>query len=300
MEEGHAKPDENNRDPLYGMKALQQTQSTRRKICICVDDYGLHDGINMAALDLFRLGRISAVSCLVDGPAWLSGVKALRGVDAQPEMGLHLNFTEHLGQKFGPQSLPRLVFLAYSHQLDRSALKRDIQRQLERFESAMSRAPDFIDGHQHVHQFPVIREVLFEVLNARFASDKPWLRSTCAPRNASVLEPFPARFKSWMIEYLGAAAFGRLAKHHGYPQNSHLLGVYGFDLSEKTYLRHLGKWFNHAVSGDVLMCHPSLNGAWDDQILAARNREYRVLTGYSFHTLIQDEGIEIGTLQEPG
>ena len=50
----------------------------RRTICVCVDDYGLHAGINQAALNLVRENRISAVSCLVDGPAWPSGWNALK------------------------------------------------------------------------------------------------------------------------------------------------------------------------------------------------------------------------------
>lgn len=288
----------NNCDPLYGMTAVQQMRRTKRNVCICVDDYGMHEGINLAALDLCKLGRVSAVSCLVDGPAWLSGAKALRNMDAQPEMGLHLNFTERFGQNYVSQSLPGLILQAYTHRLDHAALKRDIQRQLDHFEAAMDRMPDFIDGHQHVHQFPVIRDVLFEVLNARYTSDKPWLRATHAPRNGITLKlPLSASLKPWLIECLGASALRRLARQHGYRQNGHLLGVYGFDGSEKCYLHHLGIWCKHAMAGDVLMCHPSLPGTWDGPLLAARNREYRVLSSDSFQVLIQREELEIESLR---
>lgn len=295
MEEKHAGPDEGIHQPLYGMTATRQAQLARRRVCVCVDDYGLHEGINLAALDLARLGRISAVSCLVDGPAWLAGAKALKQNEARLETGLHLNFTEDFGQNLVVQPLPRLILLAYAHRLDRAALKQDIRRQLDHFESAMARMPDFIDGHQHVHQLPVIRNVLLDVLNERYQSDKPWLRATHPPRAWTKLAlPPSVKLKSWFIGRLGASALGRLAKQSSYWQNNHLLGVYGFDVSEKRYLHNLKVWFEDATDGDVLMCHPSLPGARDDPLLSARNREYKVLSSDAFLALTKWAKIKTG------
>jgi len=70
----------------------------RRVISVCVDDFGQHEGINQAALDLAGRRRVSAISCLVDGPAWPAGAAALRAHAASVEVGLHLNFTEDFGQ----------------------------------------------------------------------------------------------------------------------------------------------------------------------------------------------------------
>ena len=158
----------------------------------------------------------------------------------QMEMGLHLNFTEDLGQNGLMHPLPRLILLAYLHGLNRAALKRDIQRQFERFESVTGHMPDFVDGHQHVHQLPVIRDALLEVLNKRYGARKPWLRATRPPeRWSSARLPLSVKFKAGMIASLGASSLSRLARTHGYSQNRHLLGVYGFDMSATRYLRQM-------------------------------------------------------------
>jgi predicted glycoside hydrolase/deacetylase ChbG (UPF0249 family) len=282
------------------MSAAQQESSPhpRRTICVCADDYGLHAGINQAALNLVRKNRISALSCLVDGPAWPEGWKALKAAEASnTEVGLHLNFTEDLGQTRILYPLPKLILLAYTHGLSRAALKRDILRQLERFEATTGRMPDFVDGHQHVHQLPTIRDALLEVLNERYSSRKPWLRATHAPEHwTNIGLPFLTKFKSSLIGSLGASALSRLASKHGYRQNHHLLGVYGFDMSERRYLHNLRVWLKNADDGDVLMCHPSLTGPWNDPLLGARYHEYRVLLGDAYSALTEWAGIEIGTL----
>ena len=298
--EEHEGPVINTHRALYGTPAAQQDASSgsRRTIHVCVDDFGLHAGINQAALNLARQNRISAISCLVDGPAWPAGWNALKGADATHiEVGLHLNFTEDLGHNRIVHRLPNLILLAYARGLSRPALKREILRQFERFELTTGQMPDFVDGHQHVHQLPLIRDTLLEVLNKRYGSRKPWLRATRPPEHRSNLRlPLSAKFKAELVGYLGASALSRLAKKHGYSQNQHLLGVYGFDMSERRYLHNLRIWFMSAADGDLLMCHPSLTGPWDDPLLGARYREYRVLSGDTFSALTTWAGIEVGTL----
>ena len=279
---------------------LQNSDAPKRTICACVDDYGLHAGINQAALNLVREDRISAVSCLVDGPAWPSGWNALKFDAARVEIGLHLNFTEDLGHDRILHPLPKLILLAYLGGLNRTALKRDIQRQFERFESVAGRMPDFVDGHQHVHQLPVIRDTLLEVLNKRYVARKPWLRATHPPEHWSNTRlPLSVKFKPGLIASLGASSLSRLARTHGYSQNQHLLGVYGFDMSETRYLRQMHIWLKHAEDRDVLMCHPSLSGPWNDPLLGARFHEYQVLSGDAFGDLVAWAGIKIGTMQVP-
>lgn len=50
--------------------------------------------------------------------------------------------------------------------------------QLERFIQLMGRWPDFIDGHQHVHQFPLIRKAMMAVYEQRLQSPAVWVRSS--------------------------------------------------------------------------------------------------------------------------
>lgn len=276
------------------------SQSTRlpvsRAISVCVDDFGQHEGINQAALELATRGRVSALSCLVDGPAWSTGAQALRTESVAAEVGLHLNFTEDFGQG-GCLPLGILIARCYARLLDRAAIRRAIERQFDRFEAAMGRLPAFVDGHQHVHQLPVIRDVLIEVMDRRCGAARPWLRATLPPaacRRAGLSRA--TALKSWLIARLGARPLARIARRHGYRQNGHLVGAYGFEPSEADYLVKLRHWLACAGDGDVLMCHPSLPWEGADPLRAVRAMEYRVLAGEEFSALLKATGIVVGPL----
>lgn len=277
------------------MTARPQSQfapvAARRVISVCVDDFGQHEGINRAALDLADRRRVSAISCLVDGPAWPSGACALQACGPGVEAGLHLNFTEDFGQG-GCHALAGLIARAYGRRLDRVRIRAVIDRQFDRFERAMGRLPDFVDGHQHVHQLPVIRDQLIAVMDQRYGPDRPWLRSTL-PADGRLSA---TAFKAWLIGRLGAKSLHALADQQGYPQNNHLIGVYGFDLSEADYMVKMKAWLACAGDGDVLMCHPSLPWPGGDGLQDARNREYRVLAGEDFSALLESDRLKIGPL----
>jgi predicted glycoside hydrolase/deacetylase ChbG (UPF0249 family) len=259
----------------------------------------MHDGINQAALDLARRGNVSAISCLVDGPVWHSGSNALKESAVDVEAGLHLNFTENFGHSLVSIPLPKLILLAYARVLDRAALKRDIERQLELFEATLGRMPDFIDGHQHVHQLPVIGEALIDVLDQRYSTRKPWLRASNPPKQfAGSGLTNSVKFKARLVGWLGASAFSRLARQHGYSQNRHLLGVYGFDASDGLYLSFMRAWLHSAVGGEVLMCHPSVAGPWNDSLMEARHQEYQALASRDFSELVNRAGFKIGPFRE--
>ena len=167
-----------------------QHSSSWRAIALCVDDYGLNDGVNQAVLALAQLGRVQAVSAMVGGPAWRQGAPALRALDgAAVEVGLHLGLTECALDPALRFPLSRLIARAYLGQLDRNALQREIVAQLDAFEHAMGRAPAYVDGHQHVHQLPVVRTLLLAELARRY----PQGGCGCAPRAVRRAPPTPMR-----------------------------------------------------------------------------------------------------------
>jgi predicted glycoside hydrolase/deacetylase ChbG (UPF0249 family) len=174
----------------------------------------------------------------------------------------------------------------------RAALRAEINAQLDRFEQALGRAPAHVDGHQHVHQFPVIREMLVEVLIQRYRDRLPWLRRTHRPPRAGGIG------KAWLIERLGCARLGRLAHEQGFAQNRNLLGVYDFAGSAADYLARLAAWLQAVQPGDLLMCHPAMaaGAGADDAILPARLREYEVLAGAAFGELLARKGLRVAPL----
>jgi predicted glycoside hydrolase/deacetylase ChbG (UPF0249 family) len=276
-----------------------EQMTPRRMICICVDDFGMHDGINRAALDLAAKSRVSAISCMVEGPAWDSGAAALKASVHPIEVGLHLNLTHDFREATSPKSVARVILLAYSRLLDRAQIKQVLERQFDRFETDMNRIPDFVDGHQHVHQLPVVRHALMEVMNDRFGSGKPWLRETHPPAslwNSGL--PRATSLKANLIGWLGARQLGAMARQNGYRQNNRLLGVYGFEGSEARYLEKLKIWLSCANTGDVLMCHPSLPWSGNDPLQVPRNQEYRALSSEAFSQMVKSIGIEIGPVEK--
>lgn len=269
----------------------------RRAISVCVDDFGQHEGINRAALKLAVRGRVSAVSCLVDGKAWDQGVKELRDREGLLEAGLHLNLTEDFGQG-GCHGLGEVIGRAYVGLLDRGKVRKEIARQFERFERGMGRVPDFVDGHQHAHQLPVIRDELVSVMRELCGEERPWIRSTLPEPGCgrSGLRHF-ALAKAWLIGRLGGRAMRELAIREGYPQNNRLVGVYGFGVPEEEYLESMRIWLRCASDGDVLACHPSVPWEGEDPLGEARVMEYQALSGDAFSEMLEEEGIEIRPLR---
>lgn len=248
-----------------------------KRLCLCVDDLGLHAGVRAAVIDLVGQGRVHAVGCMVGAPDWPHAAveaRAMTGVD----LGLHLDLTEHpLTRPASP--LAALIRGCMARRESAPQLRAEVSAQLDRFEADVGRLPDYIDGHQHVHQLPQVREALAEALRdawGRRPGPAPWLRNTRGPWLPSAGVAQAA--KGWLIGALGAAGLQRLARRHAWPQNHRLLGVYDFQPGTD-YAALLPRWLAGARDGDLLMCHPSRPAdAPSDLILPARLAEFAVLS----------------------
>jgi predicted glycoside hydrolase/deacetylase ChbG (UPF0249 family) len=250
------------------------THAGVRRIVVCADDFGMNQAINDGVIGLARAGRLSAVGCMAHASPFRQDAPRLRELDI--DVGVHLNFTEPLGESGLYLPLPRLIACSYARLLDSGRLSRQIERQLDAFESAMGRAPDFIDGHQHVHQLPQIRGALFAVLARRYSGKRPWLRYT-AP---GCLDGVPAvlRRKARIIAALGAERFARFAAAAGLRTNRRFLGVYDFQGGAQVYDDLLKLWLRNACEGDLLMCHPALPAGGRQGMDAQRGAEYQVFS----------------------
>jgi len=259
-----------------------------RSLAICADDFGLDPQVNAGALKLAQQGRLSAIACMVGAPFWQGDAPELRRFErARLQTGLHLDLTEYPLDRRMRQSLPQWILRSHAGAVDRPALRREIDAQLEAFAGAMQRPPDFVDGHQYVHQLPVVRDALVEALLAR--GWRPWLRSTKRP-------PGLRTARARVVEALGACGLARRAQLHGLPQNRRLLGIYGFDGDEAGYLARLREWLALAGNGDLLVCHPAAGWPRSAALPAARCREYAVLAGPAMAALLQASGVQIAPL----
>jgi predicted glycoside hydrolase/deacetylase ChbG (UPF0249 family) len=284
-------PDNSLHDSFSG-KSIVNVKLETKRIAICADDFGMNGAIDEGILSLAQRGRLTATSCLVTGPSFLGNVPALRQSGLQ--LGLHLNFTEALGQPGLYLPINKLIVQTYLLRLDTGRVREQIVAQLDAFEDALGQSPDFVDGHQHVHQFPQIRDELLFELARRYPSSKPWLRYTKARRAPSL--PARMRFKARVIQALGSRRFAQLAQRQGFPLNSRFLGVYDFQGGQEMYAVLLRAWLSHAADGDLLMCHPAKRVDSLDALGAQRQAEFEVLAGDQAGQWLDDYGLKPGRL----
>jgi chitin disaccharide deacetylase len=275
-----------------------------KAIALCVDDFGLHEGVNQASLNLANKGHISAIGCMVGGPTWQHSHSALADVDRERvDIGLHLDFTEHPLHIESRHSLGAVILKSYTGGLNSALVRREIAAQLDAFEKASGTMPDFVDGHQHVHQLPVIRTQLLAELESRYHAAKPWLRNTSRSNlnSLSLSEGFGHWFKPQVIQALGAAALMRAAKPMGYSWNSNFGGIYNFSTESARYPRLMSTWLKAAHQGDLIMCHPSaacVSATTSDPIYVARQVEFAFLGSHQFEELISQHRCEIKPLTQ--
>ncbi|MEO6746202.1 MAG: ChbG/HpnK family deacetylase [Caldimonas sp.] len=271
---------------------MSAEHNQRTRVCVCVDDFGMHSGVNEAALRLADLGRVHAIGALVGAPAWKSGRSALRHLPAATcDIGLHLDLTEFPLLEGTRRPLGRLVSLGVLHRIDRDGVRAEIRAQLDAFESALGRGPVFVDGHQHVHQLPGVRDELLVELRHRYGGCLPWIR--CTRGAAGTAAGWSSRIKASVIEWLGADALAKAARCDGFLQNRALLGVYDFEGDDARYETLLRDWLRFAWDGDLLMCHPGRRSALDDPIAEARATEDRVLGSPAFERLLDDCAVSL-------
>lgn len=248
----------------------------------------MNPAVNAGILSLVGRGRLSATSLLVDGSAARQDAPALRASGLQ--VGLHLNFTESFGQPGLCLPLGTLIRKAWLGRLPADAVRETVQRQLALFQDIMGRAPDYVDGHQHVHQLPCIRDALLESLPEP-RNGRPWIRDVGRPRMAGL--PPRLRFKAAVIAGLGAAGLRQRARARGHAFNPGFLGVYDFQGGVPAYERWMRRWLASCRDGDVLMCHPALGTEGADALSAQRQAEHEVLAGPLMGRLLAEHHLTI-------
>ncbi|GAB2461268.1 ChbG/HpnK family deacetylase [Comamonas humi] len=253
-----------------------------KPIVLCADDYALHPAIDAAVQALAGAGRLSATSCMTTAPRWREAVQALPALRPRLAVGLHFNLTEGFGQQ-AAAGIGQRIAQAYTGRLDRDWLRTQWRMQLDAFENALGTPPDFIDGHQHVHQLPAARAAMLDELQRRYGDAPPlWVRST-APAGRLAWQP-----KAAVIAALGGWALSRRLRRQGLARNRGFGGVYGFDApTPEDYGRHMDAWLQACGSGSLLMCHPADTVVQGDAIGAQRPVEYGYLRSEAFGALLR-------------
>lgn len=256
-----------------------------KTIVLCADDYGQDLEISQGIINLIKHKRLSAVSCLVTGPEWASAAIELTAFKSQVDIGLHFNLTEGqaLSQEFIAKygqnfySLKQLLQKSYSAQLDLPTVKAELLAQIENFVSRLGFLPDYIDGHQHIHQFPIIRQALLQVYQQKLMAKKSYIRVI---QQKIKLTDVIFNYKKIVIHLFGAAALKNLLQQHDIPHNQSFSGIYDFK-SAKNYHKIFPGFLREIQDGGIIMCHPGLASS-RDVINKARCAEYEYFLSQQF------------------
>lgn len=257
-----------------------------KRIVICADDYAQHAGVSDGIVSLLKQQRINAVSCLTGSPLWPERAVALHAFRDSAYLGLHMNLThgDALSTEWQTQhgrhfpGLPQLLGQVYLRRLNREALMAECRAQLSAFVDAMGFYPDFIDGHQHIHQLPLIRDCLLTLY--RQQDGKGFFRnSSNGWRDWFSVREAPKR---QLISLLGGGRFRRILRQQGIPCNTGFAGIYNFS-DVGRYRQRMQRFLQGMSDGGLIMCHPGLeSGDPLDPLGVSRCHEWRYFMSDAF------------------
>jgi len=276
--------------------------SALRHIWLCADDYGISPAVSAAIRELVARGLINAASVMVVTLSFSVGeATGLReAAAARAAIGLHLTLTSPFRPltDFAPRRngaflpLNGMAGRGLIHRLDVSRLEAEIASQFAAFRKAFGRAPDYVDGHQHVHVFPQISDALLRVIKQE--APQAWLRqcgrAASAPK--SLADP-----KGYILDAL-SARLRRLAAQHGVRTNPAFAGTYSFR-SDADFSKLFDGFLDGLPDGGLLMCHP---GKVDqelrqlDPLTDLREREYEFFLGDRFPQILAERGYALASI----
>jgi predicted glycoside hydrolase/deacetylase ChbG (UPF0249 family) len=275
-----------------------------RPIWLCADDYGISISVNKAIRDLLVRGRINATSVMVAAPhlnrSEAASLKMLVAGSHRIAIGLHVTLTS----PFAPMStgfapvrdgaflpLKHMLMRGMLRALDRSKLEVEIATQFKAYATMFGRVPDFVDGHQHVHLFPQVREALLDVV--KDVAPQAWVRQ-CG--RAAMLRHRTTDRKALVLDAL-SRKFRTLASARGIRTNPAFAGTYNFDADPATNFADLFPGFlKHLPPQSVVMCHPGFVDAELerlDPLTGLREREYAYFIDDAFPEVLREHGVRL-------
>lgn len=280
----------------------------RSNIVLCADDFGLAPGVSQGIVELIRAGRLSATGCMSVCANWPVAVGALRAaVTHRPtDIGLHLTLTDHraasgqapAGVQDRLPPLARLMRTCLARRVGATTFRAEIHAQLDAFEAHWGGPPDFVDGHQHVHLLPGIREALVDSLRARYPAGQVWVRN-CVETPARAIRRGLGWHKAIIISTLGLS-FRRLAAQAGLPMNDGFSGLHDFNAGPP-FCDKMQRFLSHRGPRHLVHVHP---GRVDATLLALdvlttpREQELTYLLGDDFLDDLDHAGVALARFRD--
>ncbi|WP_424629260.1 ChbG/HpnK family deacetylase [Bradyrhizobium sp. SYSU BS000235] len=266
-----------------------------RRIWLCADDYGMAPGVNRAIRDLIKLKRINATSVMVVGPAIdrteVDSLKQELANNPDCALGLHATLTapfHPLTMHFRPLDGGRFLSVGNTLQatllrrFDREMVQAELLAQIMAFKELFGRAPDYVDGHQHVQLFPQIRDVFIAVVKAN--APQAWVRQCGRPLPVKQRLGNP---KALLLDIL-SETFRKRCNTAGVAYNPGFAGAYDM-VRGGDFAAAMTGFLQGLPDQGLVMCHP---GFVDetllslDDVIDQREREFGFLSGDDFPRLL--------------
>jgi predicted glycoside hydrolase/deacetylase ChbG (UPF0249 family) len=177
---------------------------------------------------------------------------------------------------------PKLLRAGLLRRLDPEIIHAELMVQFAAFKEMFGRAPDFVDGHQHVQLFPQVRDAFLTAVKE--AAPGAWVRQ------GGRHQPFMRRLgtpKAMFLDIL-SAQFRSRASRADIAFNPAFAGAYDFS-RQPDFGALMQEFLDGLPEGGLVMCHP---GFVDDTLVSLdpltgqREREYGFLAGEHFPLLL--------------
>jgi len=163
--------------------------------------------------------------------------------------------------------LKTILIKSQLRQINFNEIFTELNQQIELFKKHLGCLPDFIDGHQHVHHLPIVRDALLKSYQYYFPDKKAYIRNTN--------NPLPHSFKEFILKITGAAALQKKLKQYDIPHNNYFFGIYTFN-KKNNYQIIFNKILKKLKPDSLIMCHPGLEQTDStDPIAHNRWQEYQ-------------------------
>ena len=244
------------------MGPSKATADNLQPLVLCADDYALSPGVSEGILALVERGRLSATSCMSLSSFWPEHARSLASHAGRIDVGLHVTLTglkplSAAGSLAPGGHLPALGHLAqqaYLGRLDLGEVRTELASQFDAFEDEWGAPPDFVDGHQHAHVLPGIRDLVIELAAAR--APAAYIRQ-CADPLRWILRRGVAVPRAFAIAAMSRSLRRKL---RGRRTNDSFRGVTSFQ-NHETYPDQFRRYLVGPGKRPLIMCHP---GRLDD------------------------------------
>jgi predicted glycoside hydrolase/deacetylase ChbG (UPF0249 family) len=273
-----------------------------KTVTLCADDFALNEAVSRGIIELAESGRLSAVSCMSASRHWREHAKWLAPLHDRIDIGLHLTLTglaplgpmPQLAAEGTLPALGKVLADGVMHRLPRQEIAAELRRQMNAFIEQAGRVPDFIDGHQHVHLLPGVRETVFELWEEYLQPGRGYLRS-CYEPPAAILRRGVEPAKALVISTL-SMQLTRQARKQGVIINDSFRGVHDFS-GNKSPQQLFPRFLKGGGSYPLIMCHPGhATAGTDDELRDWRPREYAYFSSEQFLADLHAAGLTLGRL----